>query len=231
MPGPMRGPMPGAMRNERMSAAISPMQYRPAPEAAASGVNLSSGAQPAELIAHWRARARELEQKLEARASAYNSQLEQACREAGDAARAEAQIAQASAMDSLANAIGEFARARDRYLADVEQEVVKLALAIAARILRREAQIDPLLLLAPVREALGELSQATDVKLRVPAAEKELWSERLSRLPNLPIYPEIVADAQLDAAECRVEAALGSADLGVKSQLTEIERGLFDLPV
>ena len=35
---------------------------------------------------------------------------------------------------------------RDRYLQAVEHEVVELALAVAARILRREAQMDPLLL-------------------------------------------------------------------------------------
>jgi len=36
----------------------------------------------------------------------------------------------------------------------VEHEVVKLALAVAARILRREAQMDPLLLTGAVRVAL-----------------------------------------------------------------------------
>ena len=48
---------------------------------------------------------------------------------------------------------------RDRYLHAVEHEVVKLALAVAARILRREAQMDPLLLTGAVRVALGQLSR------------------------------------------------------------------------
>ena len=47
---------------------------------------------------------------------------------------------------------------RDRFLHAVEQEVVKLALAVAARILRREAQMDPLLLTGAVRVALGQLA-------------------------------------------------------------------------
>ena len=51
-----------------------------------------------------------------------------------------------------------FAEERDRYLHAVEQEVVRLALAVAARILRREAQMDPLLLTGAVRVALGQLS-------------------------------------------------------------------------
>ena len=40
----------------------------------------------------------------------------------------------------------EFRRERARYFAGVEAEVVKLALAIAARVLHREAKLDPLLL-------------------------------------------------------------------------------------
>jgi flagellar assembly protein FliH len=42
--------------------------------------------------------------------------------------------------------IEKFAEERDRYLHQVEKEVVELALAVTARILRREAQMDPLLL-------------------------------------------------------------------------------------
>jgi len=36
-----------------------------------------------------------------------------------------------------------FQQGRDRFLEAVEHEVVELALAVAARILRREAQMDP----------------------------------------------------------------------------------------
>ena len=50
----------------------------------------------------------------------------------------------------IAQLIETFGQERDRYLNAVEQEVVKLALAVAARILRREAQMDPLLLTGAV---------------------------------------------------------------------------------
>ena len=59
-----------------------------------------------------------------------------------------------------------FTQERDHFLQKVEHEVVKLALAIAARILRREAQMDPLLLSGAVRVALGQLSGSTQVRLR-----------------------------------------------------------------
>ena len=49
------------------------------------------------------------------------------------------------AIHQAAKLFSQFAQERDRYFATVEKEVVKLALAIAARILRRESQMDPLL--------------------------------------------------------------------------------------
>jgi flagellar assembly protein FliH len=56
---------------------------------------------------------------------------------------------------------------------------------VAARILRREAQMDPLLLTGAVRVALGQLSGSTEVRLRVPPAELDLWTEAIALLPNL----------------------------------------------
>lgn len=221
--------MPEPARRQSTPAAIYPMCYQPVPEDVAPGLNPSAAADSAGLVTQLATRVQGLEQELEARARRYESELERARREAGDAALASAQAAQASAIQSLEKAIGELARARDRYLADVEQEVVRLALAIAARILRREALMDPLLLSGAVRVALGQLPEKTGVKLLVPAAEKEMWSERLRQMPDLLIQPEVVADEQLGACECRVETSSGSVDLGVKSQLVEIERGFFDL--
>jgi flagellar assembly protein FliH len=122
----------------------------------------------------------------------------------------------------------QFASARDQYLRDVEHEVVGLSLAIAARILRREAQMDPLLLTGAVRVALGQLAETTKVNLIVPQAELELWQETMAHIPNLPIKPVLIAGKNLQPAECLLETELGSVDLGVRAQLAEIEGGFFD---
>jgi flagellar assembly protein FliH len=127
-----------------------------------------------------------------------------------------------------ADLVGSFAQERDRYLHAVETEVVQLALAVATRILRREAQMDPLLLTGAVRVALGQLSGSTQVRLRVPAGELELWTEAMALLPNLPLKPIVLAGDGMLLGDCKIETELGSVDLGVRSQLGEIERGFFD---
>jgi flagellar biosynthesis/type III secretory pathway protein FliH len=121
-----------------------------------------------------------------------------------------------------------FAQERDRFLQSVEREVVELALAVAARILRREAQMDPLLLTGAVRVALGQLSRSTQVKLRVPPAELDLWAEAIALLPNLALKPTVLAGEGMRLGDCVIETELGSVDLGIRSQLGEIERGFFD---
>jgi flagellar assembly protein FliH len=122
----------------------------------------------------------------------------------------------------------QFTQERDRYLHAVEKEVVQLALAVAARILRREAQMDPLLLTGAVRVALGQLSGSTEARVRVPVAELDLWKDALALLPNLTLKPKILAGEGMLLGDCVIETSLGSVDLGIRSQLGEIERGFFD---
>ncbi len=124
--------------------------------------------------------------------------------------------------------LASFAVERDRYLQTVEHEVVKLALAVAARILRREAQMDPLLLTGAVRVALGQLAASTSVRLRVPAAELDLWAESIAHLPGLSVKPQVLPGEGMRLGDCVVETDLGSVDLGVRAQSSEIERGFFD---
>jgi flagellar assembly protein FliH len=124
--------------------------------------------------------------------------------------------------------IEKFAEERDRYLHQVEHEVVQLALAVTARILRREAQMDPLLLTGAVRVALGQLSGSTQVRVRVPPGDLDLWSEALALLPNLRVKPEVLAGEGMRLGDCVIETELGSVDIGIRAQLGEIERGFFD---
>ncbi len=184
---------------------------------------------PADLAA----RVRELEAEREEWSQRMARQVEAARREgleqgkaitAGDQAGWRKQCAA-----SLASSLDDFRARRDEYLAQVEQEVVRLALAVAERILHREAQMDPLLLSGAVRVALGQLADSTSVRLRVPAAQKEMWDEMLRLMPGLPLRPELVGDPDLDVCDASLETSLGRVDLGVRAQIAEIERGFFDL--
>lgn len=214
-------------------AVILPMEYR------AVMVNDAELARPQEetpsppTIQELEARIRELQGEIEQRSRNFAADIETARNEAREEGKAGERSEQAgrieAALRRLSSVLDGFAAERDRYLKEVEQEVVRLALAIAARILHREAQMDPLLLAGAVRVALGQLADTTEIRLFVPAQEQELWREMLRLMPNLPARPELVGDGTLAAGDCRLEAKVGNIDLGVRSQLAEIERGFFDL--
>jgi len=121
----------------------------------------------------------------------------------------------------------EFSRERSKYFAGVEREVVKLALAIAKRVLHREAQLDPLLLAGVVRVALEKLAEDSTAVLRVPTSELQAWQEVF--VMNTGSSLQLVADERLDSGECLLDTNVGKVELGVSAQLEEIERGFFDL--
>lgn len=129
----------------------------------------------------------------------------------------------------LHTAIDESRSRIDEYIARVEHEVVRLALAVAERILHREAQLDPLLLSGSVRVALGQLAESTEVRLRVPAEQADMWAEMVRLMPGLPLRPEILADPEMQPCEAALETKVGAVDLSVRAQLEEIDRGFFDL--
>jgi flagellar assembly protein FliH len=217
---------------------IQPMEYRAI--VAALGQPISAGdfenrsdEPPASAHVDFEGRIRELNAEREERERHFQAELDGVRKEAYEDGRKsvvhEYSAALAGASGRLTETIEEFRLSRDRYLAQVEREVVHLALAIAERILHRQAQMDPLLLSGAVRVALGQLAETTEVRLKVPLAEREMWAEMLRLMPNLPLRPELTVDERMSAGECTIETHLGSVDIGVRAQLSEIERGFFDL--
>lgn len=134
-----------------------------------------------------------------------------------------------SSRESLALALKQFAGEREEYYHGVESHVVKLALAIARKILHRQSQIDPLLLAGVVRVALEKVSSATMVRMHVHPDQVQTWKEFVDRQTNLSRKPEILGDAEVVLGQCRIESSIGTAHLSVENQITEIERGFFDL--
>jgi flagellar assembly protein FliH len=127
----------------------------------------------------------------------------------------------------VAAVCAEFNRDRQRYFADAEEQVVKLALAIAARVLHREATMDPLLLAGAVRVAIAKLEEGSAISLRVVPADVALWREVFPTDSEPAV--EVCGDERLSAGEVVLETVVGRVELGVAVQLEEIEQGFFDL--
>jgi flagellar assembly protein FliH len=158
--------------------------------------------------------------------------IEQGEMEGRRAARAEAEAEMRSTVlqerARVVNTVKEFGAARERYFQDVEQEVVKLALAIAGRVLHREAQVDPLLLAGVVRVALDKMQDRSGVVLHAAGTDVKAWEEAFASI-EASERPRVVEDAKIQRGDCVLETKMGTVELGIGVQLEEIEKGFFDL--
>jgi len=172
-----------------------------------------------------------LDGRLRSQAEQMSADMEMARNEARTEARLEweqeLENRVAGERRTVLKACEEFARERARYFAGVEAEVVKLALAIAARVLHREVKLDPLLLTGVVRVALEKVAEDSATVLRVPVDVAEMWRQVFVASPESSV--EVMGDERLAAGECVLETNVGRVELGVSAQLEEIERGFFDL--
>ena len=128
----------------------------------------------------------------------------------------------------IAAAITAFQGQRAEYFSRVEAEVVQLALAIAAKILHREAQVDPMLVAALVRITVEKMREGSSVTVRVSPGRAQRWKEFFAKQANTA-HVEVAEDAELSDHDCLVETELGVANFGLDTQLKEVEQGFFDL--
>jgi flagellar assembly protein FliH len=125
-------------------------------------------------------------------------------------------------------AITDFERSQKVYFSRVEAEVVQLALAIAGKILHREAQVDPMLLSAIVHLALGQLKEGSSATIRVRPEQASQWRAHVASLA-INLDTRVVEDADLERGDCVLETELGTVNFSLDAQLKEVERGFFDV--
>ena len=130
-------------------------------------------------------------------------------------------------MDRLAATLGELATYRARFRRDSEPELLKLALAVARKILRRELTVDPHSLLGILRAALETINQAEILSIRVAPEDAAPLSARLESL-GLPDKLEVVPDRTLERGALLLDTKRGQIDASVATQLAEIENGFAD---
>jgi len=191
------------------------------PETGASAANEGSGEtaepepehQPEESEAHWQ------QAVEEARAAAYRE---------GEAAGHERAAAEVRpVIDRLAHSIDDLARLRPRLRKEAESDMLRLALAVARRILRRELAVDPEALHGLAMAALEKLGSQEIYRVKVHPSIAAPLRAALERTPGRAAV-EIVPDGTREPGAVIFETARGDLDASVGTQLDEIERGLTD---
>jgi len=148
-------------------------------------------------------------------------------REGEAAGRGRAAAELQPALERLAASMNEIANLRARLRSEAEADLVKLSLAIARRVLRRELAIDAEALHGLVLAALEKLQGQEICRVKVHPSHASLLTACLRQIATGSSV-EIVADPSLEPGAILFETARGNLDASVESQLQEIERGLAD---
>ena len=122
----------------------------------------------------------------------------------------------------------DLASLRKRFRAEVEEDTVKLAIAVARRVLHREIATDPEAILGVVMAAFQKLNARETQRLRVAPADAAMLHENRAKLA-MPQALEICSDASLLAGSVIFETSRGEMDASIDTQLGEIERGFADI--
>ena len=125
----------------------------------------------------------------------------------------------------VTSALSSFEQEKTTYYSKVEEKLVHLALAVAAKILHREAQVDRMVVAGLVKVMLERMQQTSKALIRVRPEQAVSWRHYFNTNPDL----EIVEDSSLEPNGCRIETELGVAEMGLDAQLKEVESGFFDL--
>jgi flagellar assembly protein FliH len=148
-------------------------------------------------------------------------------REGEAAGRAAAQNELRPLVERFARTIDELAAMRPRLREQAEGDLVRLAVAIARRVVHRELTIDPQAIAGLVKAALEQLSAREKIRVRVHPGDEAAVRSCLVAVGRVDSV-EVSSDAALERGSAILEAERGNLDASAETQLAEIERGLTD---
>ena len=132
-------------------------------------------------------------------------------------------------LDALVATLGE---ERGEFFDRVEPEVVRLASAIAEKIIGEEMELRPERVVDLVREAMKRLRDREALRIRLSPQDMDLVKEARDDLIGSVDGVrklELVEDRRVDRGGCVIESENGALDARVKTQMAEIERVLGEV--
>jgi len=120
--------------------------------------------------------------------------------------------------------------ARDSFLKESEQELIRLAVRIAEKVIGAELRTDPEAIVNVVREALKSVRRERSLTIQVHPDHVDELRQRLSRLQEAVGAAReilIVGNEKVAVGGCIVESELGTIDARLETQLKCLEEILL----
>ena len=198
-------------------APVQAQELLAAASAKADGIVRSARAEAERQIASAQARVAEIEANARERGLAEAQAVAQA------QVQQEVQLAVTDLRDQLTATLDELAGLREQMAAHAEQDLVRLALEIAKKVVQREVRVDHEIVMTLARIALGRLHSRANATVRLhPEDYAYVWSHR-ERLTSEGAV-ELVEDRSIGLGGCIVQSEMGEIDARIEQQFAEIEQ-------
>lgn len=198
----------------------------PNAESRAAEIISAAQAEAEKVLAEARREADSCRREAESRARVLEAEArEKGAREGLETARE----AQCALLEDLEKMRRSFQEERDHYFEELEPEVVRLAVAMAEKIIRQEVSLHPEIVAGVARAAIDRLRDARTVRVRAHAADVEILRRTLpDTLPRCPESLEIQASAQIERGGCLIESERGNVDARLNQQCARVAAAMQD---
>ena len=143
-------------------------------------------------------------------------------------AQAAERLAQVEA--SWTEAMAQWEAQRRQMLLDARQAVMELALAIAAKVVKRQVEVDPSVVVDQLAAAIEHVARPADLTVRICPADRALIDEALPKLMAEHEQAEhihVVDDETITAGGCVVGYGRGRIDATLETQMQRIVEQLL----
>ena len=120
---------------------------------------------------------------------------------------------------ALAEAVGSLVAARSKILADAEGEMFELVKLVAERVVGRELNADPRLVISLVHEGILALSSKDQVTIRLGSFFADIAQEVEMAVAEMGVDVVVRVETQLSRFACLVESQWGKVDESVEARL------------
>ncbi|MBF0545821.1 MAG: hypothetical protein HQM08_15365 [Candidatus Riflebacteria bacterium] len=126
--------------------------------------------------------------------------------------------------------INELQTSRMGILKSSQEEMLKLVISFAKRVIKVEVKAQPEVILQNIDEAINKISSVDKIVLKINLRDKSLAEERkqdfLSRLSGVSELT-IVEDSSLSPGGVKIETGVGTVDATIETQAEELEKALI----
>jgi flagellar assembly protein FliH len=123
-------------------------------------------------------------------------------------------------------------RETEKMITAAERQIVDIALAVARKLLARELEENPAVVLPIVKTALEKVHDQEQIVVKVSVDDFELVTEAKSDLQMMSGCEQsltVLADPTISAGSCVIDTAYGSVDARIDMQFEAIQKALREV--